>query len=202
MMAIDINDNDTRKIVLTESGWGNFAYYIPARPQGVLVLGHCYPWPDGSRSSSQLAGHVKEYAERWRIFADVHRLIILVPAFGSGDFIEYRNLFGKQVNADEFVNHLVDQYGYAFINSFDGRFYLYGHSAGGQFANRYTVVHPQRLKGVVLSAPGRYAYPDPSIPWPYGMGPMKYKIDDHKPWSIGERPNHSKGEIYHPYAKG
>ncbi len=65
------------------------------------------------------------------------------------------------------MDRIVDQYR-ARIGGGE-RFHLYGHSAGGQFAGRYAVRHPDRLKALVLSAPGRYAFPDPQAPWPYGQ---------------------------------
>jgi pimeloyl-ACP methyl ester carboxylesterase len=78
----------------------------------------------------------------------------------------YRALAGKEIGADELVDGIVGQYR-AQLGG-EERFYLYGHSAGGQFAGRYAVRHPDHLKALVLSAPGRYAFPDPQAPWPYG----------------------------------
>ena len=53
--------------------------------------------------------------------------------------------------------------------NYDGKFYLYGHSAGAQFANHYLMVHPHRLQGIVLSAPAIFAMPDPKTVWPNGL---------------------------------
>jgi hypothetical protein len=203
MSGIPFDNKEARqKVALQETAWGTFAHYIPVKPQDVLVLGHCYPWLDGSRTAAQLGAHVQAYAERWRAFADAHHLILLVPAFGSGDFLGYRALVGTRIAADVFVNTLVDTYGRKLINAFDGKCYLYGHSAGGQFANRYSVVHPHRLKGVVLSAPGRYAYPDPAIPWPYGMGASEHAPQDNRRWKVHENLGHVRNQSYHPEPQG
>jgi hypothetical protein len=86
----------------------------------------------------------------------------------------YRGLAGKQIGADKFVDRIVDQYRHQ-IGGVEG-FYLYGHSAGGQFAGRYAVRHPDHLKAVILSAPGRYAFPDPQAPWPYGQKEVTVRV--------------------------
>lgn len=73
----------------------------------------------------------------------------------------------------QYVNRLVDRSASPLIPGFDGRFLLHGHSAGGQFAARYLVTHPSRLRGVILSAPSTYPFPDPTVVWPNGMGATK-----------------------------
>lgn len=129
----------------------------------------------------------EKFLSRWTKFADTHRLLVIAPAFDSdyGGVEEtppgvpaggYRGLFGKHVGADEFLHEIVDQEA-SVIQEFDGQLYLYGHSAGGQFVGRYCVRHPDRVKGAVLSAAGRFAYPDPQAPWPYGMGTSQIKAN-------------------------
>jgi predicted peptidase len=46
-----------------------------------------------------------------------------------------------------------------------GRFYLHGFSGGGQFAHRFAYVHPKRLAGLSIGAPGRITELDDSLPW-------------------------------------
>ena len=154
------------------------AYFVPARARGVLVLAHGYPWPDDSRSLPELAEHARGYVERWRPFAEEHCLILLAPAFGSGKLAGYRELFGRRIDPDELVNRLVDAFGGRFVEGFDGRFLLYGHSAGGQFASRYLVAHPRRLQAVILSAPSTYPFPESAVAWPYGMAPVERTADE------------------------
>ena len=84
----------------------------------------------------------------------------------------YRALDGHTATSDEFVHLIVDRFK-KLDAKYDGKFYLYGHSGGAQFANHYLVVHPDRLHGVVLSTPAIYAMPDPDTPWPVGMQARK-----------------------------
>jgi pimeloyl-ACP methyl ester carboxylesterase len=145
------------------------ASFIPGDPVRVLVLAHGFPWPDGSKSDDDLARYARAAVERWTAFAEAHHAIIVAPAFGGRDFGGYRALFGRKIDADEFVNVAVDEMARKRIPCFSGRFSLHGHSAGAQFAARYLVTYPERLAEVVLSAPGAYPFPDPALPWPNGM---------------------------------
>lgn len=49
------------------------------------------------------------------------------------------------------------------------RFLLHGFSGGAQFAHRFLYLHPHRLEGVCVAAPGRVTLLDGSLPWPHGI---------------------------------
>ena len=99
---------------------------------------------------------------------------------GRGAGIEV--CLGERFGADEFVNLIVDSYGELAPRT-NGQFYLYGHSAGGQFVSRYAVMHPERLLGSVISAAGTFAFPNPNVPWTNGMGRLQRKMQ----WSGSDR---------------
>ncbi|MEN8374328.1 MAG: alpha/beta hydrolase [Gemmatimonadota bacterium] len=189
---------ETDRVASASFSTGSVAYYVPAVPRDVLVLVHGYPWPDDSRSSDQLIEHAESYVERWQPFAARERFVLVAPAFGSGDFAGYRQLFGRRVDADEFVNLVVDSIGGRFVADFDGRFYLYGHSAGGQFASRYVVARPHRLKGALLSAPSTYPFPDTTVQWPYGTAPVIRTEEFSGGPQTGKDPARSAGTSYRP----
>ncbi|UCG32955.1 MAG: alpha/beta hydrolase [Phycisphaerales bacterium] len=120
----------------------------------------------------------RRFIERWTSAADERNIILVAPAFDQENFGGrrgpgggYRGLFGREIGADAFVNEIVDQYR-ALSSEYDGRFYLYGHSAGGQFVSRYVVRHPQRVIAAVISAAGTYAFPNPEVAWTNGMKPL------------------------------
>jgi pimeloyl-ACP methyl ester carboxylesterase len=145
------------------------ASFIPADPVRVLVLAHGFPWPDDSRSDSDLIEYARSAVRRWAAFARTHRAIVVAPAFGGREFPLYREMAGRRIRPDEYVNLLMENVAREHIPHFTGRFSLHGHSAGAQFAGRYLVTHPGRLDEVVLSAPSTYPTPDPAVPWPNGM---------------------------------
>jgi pimeloyl-ACP methyl ester carboxylesterase len=180
---------------------GDVALLIPERAVRVLVLAHGFPWPDGSQSDSALAEYARDAVRRWTEFATAQHAILVAPAFGGSDFGGYRALFGRKIDADEFVNRMVDEAAGKYIPSFSGRFSLHGHSAGAQFAARYLVTHPERLEEVVLSAPGTYPFPDPSLPWPFGMAPV---VRDQLSGSVadGKPSDQAAGSLFVPRPDG
>lgn len=118
----------------------------------------------------------------WRKFADEHQLILVAPVFDNYNYAAtvtgagnggYRGLYGRKVGADVFLHEIVNDY-QAAKKSYDGRFYLYGHSAGAQFANRYLVRHPHRVIASSFSAPAWFALPTNQHKWPLGMAPRQY----------------------------
>ncbi len=124
------------------------------------------------------------FINRWTDFADSTGAIIVSPAFDRDNFASnnasfgaggYRGLFGREIDADEFLHNILAEVNLLAPVS-ERRFFLYGHSAGGQFANRYVVRHPERVQGVILSAPGRYAFPEEEVTWANGMGRLTRSI--------------------------
>ena len=50
-----------------------------------------------------------------------------------------------------------------------GRIDLFGYSGGAQFAHRFAMLHPHRVRRLSLAAAGWYTLPD-AAPFPYGLG--------------------------------
>jgi pimeloyl-ACP methyl ester carboxylesterase len=188
---IQITAGDLKQVMRQETPWGTYFHYIAAeRPRDVLVVVH------GQLGEKDTAQKLAErFVRRWTEFADKHELVVISPAFDRANYQRayggYRGLFGRRIGADEFVIRIVDRYR-DMITDFDGRFLLYGHSAGGQFACRFAVRHADRVKKLVLSAPGRYAFPDAKAPWPYGMGRLRRALrwdPDEAPQQVDIRPD-------------
>jgi hypothetical protein len=126
------------------------------------------------------------YLENWTETAEEKGALLIAPVFDQPNFGSktgfeyawggYRGLFGREIGADEFLLEIVDHY-QAEMNFTDRRFYLYGHSAGGQFAGRMLVRHPQRLKGVVISSALTYPSPDVDVVWPFGRGELRGELE-------------------------
>ena len=180
---------------------GDASLFVPDRPVRVLVLAHGFPWPDGSQSDSSLAAYARDAVRRWTEFAESQRAILIAPAFGGSDFGGYRALFGRKIDADELVTSLVDEVAGKHIPSFSGRFSLHGHSAGAQFAARYLVKRPERLAEVILSAPGTYPFPDPALPWPFGMAPVVRDRLSGTP-ADGKPADQAAGSVFVPRPEG
>jgi pimeloyl-ACP methyl ester carboxylesterase len=177
------------------------ASVIPSRPARVLVLAHGFPWMDGTQTDDFLVEYAQAAVQRWAAFAEAQHAIIVAPAFGGRDFGGYRELAGRRIDADEFVNSLVDAAASEHIPHFGGQFSLHGHSAGAQFASRYLVTHPERLAAVVLSAPSAYPFPDPALPWPNGMAAVVRNELSGTP-ADGKAAHQAAGSVFTPRPAG
>ena len=167
-------------IVLKTVVYGQYHQYIAhgaLEKFTVLVVNH------GMFSDKETAtGASYNTLKIWRKFADEHKLILVAPVFDNENYAAtvngagnggYRGLFGRKVGADIFLHNIIDEYKAA-QKSYDGRFYLYGHSAGAQFANRYLVRHPHRVIATSFSAPAWFALPSNKDKWPLGMAKRQY----------------------------
>ena len=175
------------QIRLISDAYGKYQCYLPSTltsGSDILVLVH--GTPDEQEKADTTARY---YVENWIEFSEEHDLILIAPAFDQINFSSkdgqqalggYRSLFGRHVGADQFMLNIVQdvQHRYGLTG---GRFYLYGHSAGGQFVARFIVTHPEHVKGAVITAAAIYPQPDPDIAWPYGLGPLDTTLVWHNP---------------------
>lgn len=148
--------------------YGDLIEYVPSEladnPRLVVIAHGSIPTDDEALDAARM--HIMR--SRWHRFADRNDCILVAPAFDRSRYGGYRYLEGDGVDADEFVLEIAREYAQIFDMP-DSQFYLYGHSAGGQFAHRFLVTHPDRLLGAAISAPGNYANAAGNICWPYGI---------------------------------
>ncbi len=171
------------QVVKGEDVFGVFYNYVPTsvpeKPE-ILVLVHGTPPNDETAEAN-----AEYYLTNWRDFAEKQGYILLAPAFNQEDFSSrlgdhalsgYRGLFGREIGADEWVLRLVKAYQQPF-GAVNEPFYLYGHSAGGQFTGRFLVTHPERVKKAVITSAATYPQPNPELAWPFGMGELHTQIE-------------------------
>ncbi len=120
---------------------GKYWQYMPrtAKPtSAVLVICHGM-LTEGQTGETSALGFLKV----WTDFSNTTGAVLVAPAFdnenyGGGNGCPhgwgYRGLYGRHVGADEFLHEVIDDL--KKVNQqFDGRFFLWGHSAGGQFVS-------------------------------------------------------------------
>lgn len=155
---------------------GNYWQYIPAdikQPASVLVVVH------GTVGNSETASATAStMLDLWRETAEDEGVVLIAPVFDNaryggraGPGGGYRGLYGRDVRADEFLLQILKNLKQTIW--IEDTFFLYGHSAGGQFVNRFIVMHPHRIKRAVISAAGFYAYPDADVVWADGMKELR-----------------------------
>ena len=175
--------HESGQVTQVDDVFGTFYVYVPTsmpKQQQILVLVHGTP---AKEESAEETAHY--YIVNWVDFAEEHGYLLIVPAFNQENFSSrygdialsgYRGLFGREINADEWVLRLVRAYQQAFAAP-EEQFYLYGHSAGGQFVARFLVTHADAIKRAVISSAATYPQPTTGVAWPFGMGELHADIE-------------------------
>ena len=158
---------------------GKYYRYFPpnVKPTSpVLIVVHGSLAADDSGEEAALA-----FLKTWLGFANQTGTALISPAFSDRDYGSgpacphgwgYRGLYGRHVGADDFLHEILDQLK-GVNEKFDGKVFLFGHSAGAQFVSHYVVMHPERVNAAVISAPAWLPFPTMDDNWPRGLKPRK-----------------------------
>jgi pimeloyl-ACP methyl ester carboxylesterase len=136
------------------------AYVVPRGP-GAPIL---FAIHGISRNAAEMATRFAEHPH----FKD---WTIVAPLFEKARFGQYQQLLAGpgQTRSDlgllALLNTLRDQF------KIDcDQLALFGFSGGAQFAHRFAMLYPARVRSVVAVSAGWYLMPDPGLAWPYGLG--------------------------------
>jgi poly(3-hydroxybutyrate) depolymerase len=123
----------------------------------------------------------KKYCHEWSDLADKANFMVVCPTFLEKDYptsaYQWGNMFdaaGQPIPQEKWtftaVEHLFDEVK-RLTNSSAKDYYIFGHSAGGQFVHRFVLFMPQaRYKRAIAANPGWYTLPDYSgHKYPYGL---------------------------------
>ncbi|SFJ94936.1 alpha/beta hydrolase [Amycolatopsis sacchari] len=116
---------------------------------------------------------VGELREGFIPFAEEHGVIVVVPLFpvglnGPDDVDNYKTIDSGGVRFDLVVLDILEEVRHRWHARTD-RVLLCGHSGGGQFANRFLFLHPDRVIAVAVGAPGSVTVLDEALDWPEGI---------------------------------
>lgn len=102
--------------------------------------------------------------------AERHGVVLVAPCFTNPPYRGYQRLGTPDLRADRALERVVAEA--ARLTRADGsRVFLIGHSGGAQFVHRHAMAHPTRVAAAVVVAAGWYTYPDPKLPFPWGIAP-------------------------------
>lgn len=180
---------------LSATGRLSISYRDPLSPDRPLVL-ECYR-PAGHTADAPVvivqhgqSRNGREYCDAWIATADAAGLLVVAITFpieGWPDAVTYNN------------GHVLDQAGAVrpreqWSQAIPGRlfallreagvtrragFYLWGHSAGGQFVHRLLTTQPHAiLEAVGAANSGWYTLPTLDLPYPDGYGGIGLTSDD------------------------
>ncbi len=162
-------------------GWAGPAVQVhyaraetPGEGQRVLVVLH------------GLRRNARDYRDDWLEMADRYNLLVLAPRFSEHDFprsagYNLGNIFDRhgRVRARDIwsfsaIEPLFDAAQQRFGLQQPG-YFLFGHSAGAQFVQRYLLFTPDlRVLSAVAANAGWYTFPDPRSDWPYGVRGVRF----------------------------
>lgn len=109
------------------------------------------------------------YRDLMADFCEKYRVVVLVPLFPGGigeqhDLHNFKFIAYAGIRYDRILLGMVDEIS-EFLPVAVDKFYLHGFSGGGQFTHRFMYLHPNRLLGVSVGAPGRLTFLDKSRDW-------------------------------------
>jgi len=117
-----------------------------------------------------ISQNAREHAELFAPHAERHGVVVVAPVFDPQRFAGFQRLgAGKgRGRADRFLTHVVEDVRRR-LGLTSARFAMFGFSGGGQFAHRYALLHPRRVRSLIVAAPGWYTFPDEELPYPLGV---------------------------------
>lgn len=181
-----------------ETGAGSYRFDDSATGRDVQVY---YYQPENYTTDTPvvmvlhgLRRDAQEYRNSWAEYAEKEGLMVLVPRFSAQDYpggngFNLGNVFNAttpeetrgftraaELNPPEqwvftLIERVFDDFkAHRNINQHD-TYYLYGHGAGAQVAQRFAMFMPDsQVAEIIVGAAGWYTMPDASIEWPYGTG--------------------------------
>ncbi len=107
-----------------------------------------------------IARKARAQVEAFASLAQLHSALIVAPLFEKLGNKDYQRLgrAGLGPRADYGLNAILDEVGQTYPVNTD-TFYLFGYSAGAQFAHRYAFAYPRRIKALSLGSAGWYTFP-------------------------------------------
>lgn len=155
-------------------------------PRGRVVLrllpgqsgGKCYvylprAWQPGGPVLAAVHGISRNAREQALLFAgwaERHGFAVVAPLFARDGYRDYQRLGieARGQRADLFFIRVLDAFA-EWAGAPLEKVCLFGYSGGGQFAHRFALLHPGRVAGLALGAPGWYTLPDERRAFPLGI---------------------------------
>jgi len=134
------------------------------------------------------------YWRQWHDVAEAYNVLILVPEFDKFDFpgtVSYHSggmydvVSGEDKPRDQWTFSIIDrifEQTKILTNATPKKFFIYGHSAGGQFVHRYlTFTGGPKVQRAVAANSGWYTLPVLEDEFPYGLKGSPATIADLAP---------------------
>lgn len=167
-------------------GLGSFEFSPgPHQPPRPLKVWTCRPETCGPDSPIVIVMHGvlrngQSYRDAWAPHSRRYGFLLLVPEFPEADYsIEaYQqghvvDRDGRAVAPEAWTFHVIERlfdHARMLTGSRAEKYYLYGHSGGGQFVHRFVLFMPQaRYARAIAANSGFYTVPTQAAEYPYGL---------------------------------
>ena len=107
--------------------------------------------------------------------ADKHDMVVIAPRFDYAAFPNYDRLNVElgAMRSDLWLLGIIDEVAkHVSLNT--DKFWLFGHSKGGQFVQRFVRAHPNRIARAAASSSGSYVGSSPDLVFPEGTSPNPF----------------------------
>lgn len=156
-------------------------YYIPVdgdiKTMPVLLVMH---------GADRKAAPLLEY---WKREADERHFMVFVPELNARDYplrdyqevgiLKKDSTLNKAEQRTAALIDKVFEYIRAYSDSEARGYRLYGHSAGGQFVQRFMLFHDSPyVEKAVIASPGWYTFPDTTQNYPYGVKNLPFVTEE------------------------
>jgi len=110
--------------------------------------------------------------------ADKYDLVVVAPRFDYPTFPNYDtlNLELGAMRSDLWLLGVIEEVAQK-VRIHKEKFWLFGHSKGGQFVQRFVRAHPDRIMKAVASASGHYVTTSSELVFPEGISPNPFMPD-------------------------
>lgn len=121
-----------------------------------------------------------QYRDRFADFAEANGCIVMAPLFPvgivvPGDLSNYKRIEFHGIRFDLILLSMVEEVT-AKYRLRAGGFMMYGYSGGGQFCQRFFMLHPRRLRAVSIGAPGVVTLLNADYDWWVGVRDVKARF--------------------------
>ncbi|KHS42697.1 hypothetical protein [Novosphingobium subterraneum] len=125
-----------------------------------------------------ISRNAAELALRFGELAALHGIPVIAPLFERGSFGRYQQVRDPDgaLHCDDALFDILADAAVRF-GMHGAQCNLFGFSGGAQFAHRFAMLHPHKVRHCIAAAAGWYTMPDCCLPWPLGLQDAPGPID-------------------------
>ena len=153
-------------------------YYIPSQGD-IKQMPIVFVFEGGDRGYRYLLDGWKEEAERKGFMLFIPHFDLKSYPLADYQEVGVMNAAHTVANAPEKITPVLVDKLFEYVRQFTGSmrkgYMIYGHSAGGQFVQRFMLFHDSPyVEKAIISSPGWYTFPDLAQTYPYGTAGIPY----------------------------